>query len=580
MNASGREAMRPSQRTRVLSPERDALWLGSGWSFEDLGRPQILLESTAGDMGPGSRHLDRLVEQSSIGVYQGGGKPSVYTVSDICDGVATGHQGMNYSLASRDMMSAMIEIHARSVPFDGLLAVSSCDKAIPAHLMTMARLDLPSLYVCGGSMLPGADFSSPEIGYEIAEMVQKGTLTSQEQGSLLAGSCPSCGACQYMGTASTMQVLAEALGLALPGNALMPNVYSLAERYARQAGTQILSLLAQGLTCRDILTPKAFENAIMIHAAVAGSSNALLHLPAIARQAGLNVSLADFDRLHRRIPVLTGIKTAGPWPSQFLWYAGGVPAIMRELREDLHLDALTVTGKSLEENLQDLEVEGFFDQTRGFLKNYGRKPADIIHSRENPYDLRPGIAVLYGNLAPEGAVLKSAALDPKMERHTGPARPFDSEEDALQALLSGRILSGDVVVIRYEGPQGAGMPEMLKVTEALFHRPELRNSTALVTDGRFSGATRGPAVGHVSPEALAGGPIALLGEGDSIRIDLSARKLEIVGVAGEAKSADQMAQILKKRAQSWTKPSLKHQGVLEVFRKCVGKTSEGATIFF
>ena len=568
-----------SQKGRKLSPETDPLWLGCGWTKEDLSKPQILLDSSHGDSSPGSVHLKELVESARRGIYKAGGKPSVYTITDICDGVATGHDGMNYSLVSRDIMAALLEIHARSVPFDAVVAFSTCDKAIPAHLMALAEIDIPAVHFCGGSMMPGPGFISADSCYETSEMVKNGKLNKDEEFRMKAHACPTAGACQYMGTASTMQVLSEALGMCLPGNALMPTWSNLIGHFAERAGRQALKLLEKSITPSRILTRKAFENAIMLHAAVGGSTNALLHLPAIARQVGIRLTIEDFDRFHRDIPVLAGLQTTGPWPTQMLWFAGGVPAIMTVLRKYLHLGVMTVTGKTLGQNLDRLEEDGFFKMTQAYLKNYGIKPQEIIKTLDKPYYPGGGIAVLKGNLAPEGAVVKCAAVDAEMQRHVGPARPFDSEETAIAAITEGKIKPGDVVVIRYEGPKGAGMPEMLKTTEAIFNRPELRVSTALVTDGRFSGATRGPAIGHVSPEAMAGGPIALVEADDLISIDIPNRAIEIIGNRGERMDPAKINLLLKKRMKAWERPPNVKTGVLGLFGKTAGPTSEGASMF-
>lgn len=572
-----------SQVSRNLSPEIDPLWLGSGWAMEDLAKPQILLESTFGDSHPGSRHLAQLVEEAKISIYKHGGKPSAYMVTDICDGVATGHDGMNYSLLSRDIISAMTEIHARSLPFDGIITFSSCDKSLPAHLMALARLNVPALHFCGGSMAPGPDFISAEKCYEAADLVAQKKMALTEQMYYQQNACPTCGACQYMGTASTMQVIAEGLGMALPGNALMPASFTMINRMSQKAGRQVMQLVEGGITPQMILTRKAFENAIMIHAAVAGSTNALLHLPAIARQAGIAITPWDFDRIHRQIPVLTGIKTAGYWPTQLFWFAGGVPAVMKALQEVLHPDALTVTGKTLGENLEDLEREGYFSQADMFLKNYRVKKEDIIQTLKKPYYDKGGLAVLTGNIAPEGSVVKHSAAAPEMHVHIGTAKPFDSEEAAIQAIENGGIQPGDVIIIRYEGPKGAGMPEMLKTTEAIYNRPELVASTALITDGRFSGATRGPAIGHVAPEGAAGGPIAVIREGDLILIDIPGRKLDIIGWQGQKKTEAEIEGELRQRMAKWQPPKTKtvgdSGGILEIFRKIAGKTVEGASMF-
>ncbi|MFZ5688604.1 MAG: dihydroxy-acid dehydratase [Bacillota bacterium] len=566
-----------SQKLREINAQGDSLRLGTGWNLQDLAKPQVLVESVFGESHPGSYHLDRLAEAAKIGVYESGGKPAVYTVTDMCDGIAMGHDGMNYSLVSREVIAAMVEIHALSAHFDATVLISSCDKSIPAHLMALARLDMPGLHVPGGSMMPGPGYMSSEKLYECGNQVLKGEMTQEELLYHQNQACPTCGACQFMGTASTMQVMSEALGLSLPGNALMPAVTNKITQTANRAGRQSLELLKRGIRPSHILTREAFENAIMVHAAVSGSTNATLHLPAISREVGITLEPQLFDAIHRKIPVLVSLKTSGKWPTELLWYAGGVPAIMREIKEFLHLDALTVTGKTIGENLADMEANGFFRQATSFLVNYGLKPEDIIHSLDNPYKPGGGMAILTGNLAPQGAVVKHAAVAPEMHCHVGPARPFNSEEEAVAAILDGHVKPGDVVIIRYEGPQGAGMPEMLKTTEAIYTNLDLVATTALVTDGRFSGASRGPCIGHVSPEAAAGGPIALVEEGDLIAINIPERTLAIVGVGGEVKTPAEMAAILAERQARWQPPQGKTaKGVLGLFKKLAASPMQGA----
>ena len=566
-----------SQYLRAINAQGDSLRLGTGWNVDDLTKPQVLIDSVHGDSHPGSYHLNQLVEAAKIGVYEKGGKPGVFTVTDMCDGVAMAHDGMNYSLVSREIIAAMVEIHALASPYDAIILLSSCDKSVPAHLIALGRINLPGIHVCGGSMLPGPGFLSSEILYEYGDHYQTGKIDYQELLYYQNQTCPTCGACQFMGTASTMQVISETLGLALPGNALMPATINRITQIANQAGKQVLELLKKGITPAKILTREAFENAIMVHAAVSGSTNALLHLPVIARQVGITLEPELFDQLHRKIPVLVSMKTSGKWPSQLLWYAGGVPAIIREIKEFLHLDTLTVTGKTLGENLIDLEKSGFFRETTSFLENYKLTAGDIIQTVAKPYKPGGGLAILKGNLAPEGAVVKHAAVAPEMHRHTGPAKPFNSEEEAVAAILGGRIAPGDVVIIRYEGPKGAGMPEMLRTTEKIYNNPELVASTALVTDGRFSGASRGPCIGHVSPEAAAGGPIALVEEGDLISIDIPSRTLAIVGVKGETKTPEEIEATLEARQSAWQPPAFKEKkGVLKLYTSRVVSAMKGA----
>jgi dihydroxy-acid dehydratase len=566
------------QFNRENNPEVDPLLIGTGWTPDELAKPQVLLESTAGDSHPGSAHLGNLVNAAQKGVYKAGGKPAAYTVTDICDGLTTGHDGMNYSLVSRDLMAGMVEVHARSLPFDAMVTVSSCDKAVPAHLMAIAGLNVPALHVCGGSMAPGPAFSTAVNCYATAAGKDADARGLQTDRFYKLNACAGCGACQYMGTASTMQVMAESLGLSLPGNALIPAASNLITQLAEQAGHRVIRLLADDIRPRDILGRKAFENALTIHAAVSGSTNALLHLPAIAGLAGVSLTPEDFDAVHKRIPVLTGVQMSGPWPTQILWYAGGVPAIMRKLRESLHLDVMTVTGKTVGDNLDALEKNGYFEQAALHLKNYCIEPDAVIQPLDRPFDANGGLRILYGNLAPEGAVVKRAAVPKAMQRHAGPARPFDSEEEAVAAIEKGMIRAGDVIVIRYEGPRGSGMPEMFKTTEMLHCHPGLGGKVALVTDGRFSGATRGPAVGHVTPEAASGGPLALVEAGDLISIDISQQLLEVSGIAGRPENPEVIERIFRERRQRWEGFDGRHSGVLGLFTRNADSTRKGASM--
>ncbi|MDW7673584.1 MAG: dihydroxy-acid dehydratase [Bacillota bacterium] len=565
-----------SQFLRKVNTQGDGLRLGTGWSPADLGKPQVLVESVFGESHPGSYHLDKLVNAAVKSLYSNGCKPASYTTTDICDGIAMAHDGMNYSLTSREIIAMMVEIHALSAPFDGTIMISSCDKSIPAHLKALARLNMPGIHICGGSMTPGPDYLSSEALYGLGDKEKRGEITSEQLLTEQINSCPSCGACQFMGTASTMQVMSEALGLSLPGNALMPAYMNRLEHLASLAGQQVKELMDANITPKEILTRKAFENAIIIHAAISGSTNATLHLPAIAHEVDLEITADLFEEIHSKIPVLVSLKTSGKWPTELLWYAGGVPALMKELKDYLHLDALTVTGKTVGENLEQLEREGYFEVGKGYLRNYGLKTEDVITPLANPYKKGGGLAVLYGNLAPEGAVVKHAAVDPKMHVHTGPARPFDSEEAAVEAIISGIIKPGDVIIIRYEGPQGAGMPEMLRTTEAIYTNPELVATTALVTDGRFSGASRGPCIGHVSPEAAVGGPLAFIENGDLIEIDIPNRKLAVVGVNGAPTAAEELTAIIESRKANWQQPHKDSKGVLGLFQSLAVSPIKGA----
>ena len=570
--------MLKSQKARKENPEFDPMRLGTGWIPEELSQPQILLESTFGDSHPGSTHLNALVDSAGLGVYKKNAKPAVHTATDICDGVACGHEGIRYSLASRDIISSLVEIHAKSAPYDGMVLFSSCDKAVPAHLMTIARLDIPAIHFCGGAMMPGPEFITGVVGYETPGRLARGEITQDDAEFLHCNACPTPGSCPYMGTASTMQLLSEALGLALPGNALMPAWAGMIRAYAQKAGQRIVEMVEESLTPQKILTKRSFLNAIMVHAAVSGSTNATLHIPAIAKQAGINITLSDFDRIHRQIPVLTSLISSGKWPTSYLYFAGGVPAIMREIANFLYLDEMTVTGKTVGENLAELERTGFFRHTASYLKNFGHEPRDIIRPLTNPCKPDGGMAALYGNIAPGGAVIKHASADPATHIFTGRARVFNNEEDAVEAIESGKIVPGDAVVIRYVGPRGCGMPEMFRATETLHYHPELRSSTAIITDGRYSGATRGPAIGHVSPEAAVGGPIALIEDDDIININVPKRTLQLIGINGERLSGDEVSAVLEKRKHYWKNLSPNYNGVLGLLTRCAGETSSGATL--
>lgn len=555
-----------SQEIRKIAPEQDPLRMGMGWTADDLAKPQIIVESTFGDSHPGSAHLLDLVEQVVSGVKESGGKAARYFATDICDGMAQGHDGINYSLASRDTIANLIEIHAKATPFDGGVFVSSCDKAVPAHLMAMGRINIPSVLVTGGVMDAGPDLLTLEQIGKYSAQYARGEITQEQLTWYKQHACPSCGACSFMGTASTMQIMGEALGLMLPGSALMPATCQDLRQMAYHAGQQVMKLALQKLLPRDIVTMKSFENAVLVHAAISGSTNSLLHIPAIAHEFGLELDAEMFDRLHRGAHYLLDIRPAGCWPAQYFYYAGGVPRIMEEIRSVLHLDAMTVTGKTLGENLDTLKANGFYEKCDAFCAAVGCKWQDIIRPFAQPLGENGAIAILKGNLAPDGAVIKHTACPKEMFSSVLRARPFDSEEDAISAVLAHRIRPGDAVIIRYEGPKGSGMPEMFYTTEAISSDPELGRTIALITDGRFSGASTGPSIGHVSPEAADGGPIALVEENDLIRIDIPSRTLEIVGIQGQQKTKEEISGILAERKQRWSPPKpASTDGVLKLF---------------
>ncbi len=573
-----------SQEMRKLAPELDPLRIGTGWTPEDLEKPQIIIESTFGDSHPGSGHLDTLVEEVRKGVEQAGGHGARYFCTDICDGESQGTDGINYSLASREIIANMIEIHANATPFDGGVYLSSCDKGLPGNLMGLARVNVPSVVVPGGTMNAGPDMLTLEQLGMYSAKYQRGEIDKEKLDWAKCNACPSCGACSFIGTASTMQIMAEALGLALPGSALMPATSPDLSAYARQAGAQAVRLAQMPhMKPSDIITMDSFENAILVHAAISGSTNCLLHIPAIAHEFGIEITGDTFDKLHRNARYLLDVRPAGRWPAECFYYAGGVPAIMEEIKEHLHLDAMTVTGKALGENLKELKTNGFYERCDKWLQEFNKRyhiqltKEDIIR----PYDKALGsdgsIAILRGNLAPEGAVIKHTACPKEMFHAILKARPFDSEEECLEAVLKHQVQKGDAVFIRYEGPKGSGMPEMFYTSEAISSDKELGKSIALITDGRFSGASTGPVIGHCSPEASDGGPIALVEEGDLIEIDIAERKLNIIGILGEKKSPEEIDRILKERKSNWKPREPKYRkGVLRLFSQHAASPMKGA----
>ncbi len=580
--------MLTSQKMRKLAPELDPLRLGTGWKPEDLSKPQIFIESTFGDSHPGSGHLDQLVEAARDGIAQAGGHGARYFCTDMCDGESQGTDGINFSLASREMIANMIEIQANATPFDAGVYLASCDKGLPGNLMGLARVNIPSVVVTGGTMAAGPDLLTLEQLGMYSAKFERGEIDEEKLNWAKRNACPSCGACSFIGTASTMQIMAEALGLALPGSALLPATSPDLIEYARNAGRLAVKLAAmEHMSPSDIVTMDSFENAILVHAAISGSTNTLLHLPAIAHEFGIEIDGDTFDRLHRGAHYLLDIRPAGRWPAEFFYYAGGVPAIMEELKSVLHLDVMTVTGKTLGENLEELKQNGFYDRCQNWLNQanarYGLSLTrqDIIRPYDQAIGTDGSIAVLKGNLAPEGAVIKHTACPKEMFSAVLNARPFDSEEECIDAVLHHRVKPGDAVFIRYEGPKGSGMPEMFYTSEAISSDKELGKSIALITDGRFSGASTGPVIGHCSPEAQAGGPIALVEEGDLIQLDVKARILAIVGVKGERKTPQEIDAILAQRKKSWKpKPSKYPRGVLRLFSDLAASPMKGAYLDF
>lgn len=580
--------MLTSQKMRRAAPEMDPLRLGTGWKKEDLEKPQIFIESTFGDSHPGSGHLDRLVAAVRKGITEAGGFGARYYCTDMCDGESQGTDGINYSLASREMIANMIEIQACSTPFDAGVFIASCDKGLPGNLMGMARINIPAVFVPGGTMPAGPNLLTLEQLGMYSARYERGEIDDQTLEWAKENACPGCGACSFIGTASTMQIMAEALGLALPGSALLPAASQEILQTAENAGKLAVQLSRmEGMRPSDIVTLDSFENAILVHAAISGSTNALLHLPAIAHELGIRIDGETFDRLHRGAHYLLDIRPAGKWPAEFFSYAGGVPAVMEEIRNVLHLDARTVTGKTLGENLEELRKNGYYERCRQGLEKANAQRGlnltreDIIRPFHRAIGTDGSIAVLRGNLAPEGAVIKHTACPEEMFSAILRAHPFDSEEECIDAVLHHRVHPGDAVFIRYEGPKGSGMPEMFYTTEAISSDRELGKSIALITDGRFSGASTGPVIGHCSPEAQAGGPIALVEEGDLILLDVRKRILAIVGIQGERKTAGEIEAVLEERRKKWKpKPVRYTHGTLRLFAELAASPMKGAYLSF
>ncbi len=521
-------------------------------------RPFIGIVNSQNDLVPGHIHLDQIADAVKAGVRANGGTPLEFPAIAVCDGIAMNHEGMRYSLVSRELIADSIEVMAMAHALDALVLITNCDKVVPGMLMAAARLNLPSVIISGGPMLAGR-FQGRDVDlntiFEGVGAVQAGRATLEELEELEEAACPGCGSCSGMFTANTMNCLSEALGIALPGNGTIPAVSAARIRLAKNAGWQVMELVRKGICARDLLTEKAFINALALDMALGGSTNTVLHLPAIAREAGITLNLEIIDQISSRVPHLCKLSPAGSAHIQELDAAGGVSAVLKELLSHglIEGDTLTATGKTLSENVESSSI----------------KLPEVIRTVEDPYSKTGGLAILRGNLAPDGAVVKQAAVDPEMYHHTGPARVFDSEEDAVKAILDKRIKSGDVIVIRYEGPKGGpGMREMLTPTSAVAGMG-LDREVALITDGRFSGATRGASIGHISPEAAEGGPIALVREGDLIKIDIPGRELNILVDNQE----------LEKRRKEWQSPEPKvNHGYLARYAQLVTSASEGAVL--
>lgn len=510
--------MRSDQMKKGLerAPHR-SLFKAMGYTDEELNRPLIGVVNSFNEVIPGHIHLRQIVEAVKAGIRMAGGTPMEFGCIGVCDGIAMNHLGMRYSLASRELIADSVEVMAQGHPFDGLVMVPNCDKIIPGMLMAMLRLNIPAIAISGGPMLTGT-WKGEKVNlitvFEGIGRVKRGDISLEEMQELEDEACPTCGSCAGMFTANSMNCLTEALGLSLPGSGTIPAVSAARYRLAKMAGMKVVELVQKGVTPRSIATPEAFKNAIAVDMALGCSTNTTLHVPAIAHEAGIDLSLSVFNEMSEKTPHVCSLIPGGPHSLAELHEAGGIQGVMKELSnlELLNLECLTVSGKTVREQI-------------GTVKTIGR---NVIRPVSDPYHKQGGIAVLYGNLAPEGAVVKQSAVAEEMLRHTGPARVFESESEAYDAILGGGIRPGDVIVIRYEGPKGGpGMPEMLSPTAAVIGMG-LGKEVALITDGRFSGGTQGAAIGHVSPEAASGGPIGLVQEGDLIEIDIPAKKLNLL----------------------------------------------------
>ncbi len=538
------------------APHR-SLFKAMGYIDEELNRPLIGVANSKNEIIPGHTNLDKIAEAVKAGIRLAGGTPIEFSTIGVCDGIAMGHLGMKYSLASRELIADSVESVTMAHGFDGLVMIPNCDKVVPGMLMAAARINIPTVVVSGGPMMAGRvgnrSVSLSNI-FEAVGAVKSGKMSEEELYEYEEKTCPGCGSCSGMYTANSMNCLTEVLGMGLPGNGTIPAVFAERLRLAKKAGMTIMGLLEKNLCPRDIMTGKAFENALTVDMALGCSTNSMLHLPAIAHEAEVLLNLEIANKISSRTPNLCKLAPAGQHHIEDLYFAGGIQAVMKELskKELLYLDTVTVSG-TLKENVQGAENQN----------------QEVIRPIERPYSPTGGIAVLKGNLAPQGCVVKRSAVAKEMLRHRGPARVYDSEEAVIEAILGGHIKPGDVVVIRYEGPKGGpGMREMLSPTSALAGMG-LDSTVALITDGRFSGATRGASIGHVSPEAAEGGPIALIEEGDLIQIDMVKGTLELLV----------KEEVLKERKAQWQPPKPKvTTGYLARYAKLVTSATTGAVL--
>ncbi len=545
------------------APHRSLL-KADGITDEELERPLVAVFNSRNDIIPGHNNLDKIAEAVKAGIYLAGGVPFEISTIGVCDGIAMNHDGMHYSLVSREAIADSLECAVQGHAFDALVCIPNCDKIVPGMLLGALRVNIPTVFVSGGPMLagkqPGGCGPSTDLNtlFDGAARVRSGTMTEEELKFYEDTACPTCGSCSGMFTANSMNCLTEALGIALPGNGTIPAVYSERIRLAKHAGMKVMELLEQGICARDIVSEAAIHNAMECDMAFGGSTNTVLHPPAVAREAGHPITMDDWDAASARTPHLVKLAPSGPRPLTDLYEVGGVPVVMTELDRLGLIDrsALTCMGP----------MGDYLDYMHAACAG---ADGEVCRTHDNPFSPSGALKVLHGNIAPDGAIVKKSAVDPSMMMHTGPARCFDSEEEACAAINAGKIVAGDVVVIRYEGPKGGpGMREMLTPTSSIVGMG-LSTSVALITDGRFSGATKGPAVGHVSPEAAAGGPIALIEEGDQVTVDIEGGALTL-GVDDAE---------LERRRAAWTPPAPKHDhGVLAKYAKLVSSADKGAYV--
>ncbi len=539
------------------APHR-SLFKAMGYTDEEINRPLIGIVNSKNEIVPGHIHLDKIVEAVKAGIRMAGGTPVEFGTIGVCDGIAMGHEGMKYSLVTREIIADSIECMALAHVFDGMVYVPNCDKIVPGMLMAAARLDLPSIVISGGPMLSverNGKYLDLNSVFEAVGAVRAGRMSEEELCEYEDHACPGCGSCSGMFTANSMNCLSEALGMALPGNGTIPAVFAERIRLAKKAGMKVMELIEKDIRPSKIMTSKAFENALTVDMALGCSTNSILHLPAIANEAGVEINLDIVNNISSNTPNLCKLAPSGHHHVQDLYQAGGVQSVMKELTKNnlLNLDLMTVTGKTVKENISEAGV----------------KNNEVIRDISNPYSTSGGIAVLRGTLAPDGAVVKRAAVAQEMLKHCGPARVFNSGDEAYEAILAGKINKGDVVVIRYEGPKGGpGMREMLAPTSAIAGMG-LDKDVALITDGRFSGATRGASIGHISPEAAEGGPIAFVREGDMISIDIPNSKIDMEISQEE----------LEKRRKEWVPPMPRvTKGYLAKYARLVSSASTGAVV--